>query len=539
MLTIAAHPTMADNNLVTTLLDVPLAEARSYAFTNPRHGWVFIADGNDESMRLLKRGAHAVDGSAGRRLVVRAIPEIVHAGLGYRPSPFLQSFPRYDVAHLERIGVFRNANVILERNPDPDFDIDAWRASGRQVRVRASSEEAPAEEIYAYWAGHRGMSDPYDGIQMSEYDGWANSHHLKDYPLLIEAARRIAADPRFAGKRLVPYTVAMYNSPQSKDFLRTLFASGHLQACERYLPAPPTLEKVREELHWMGWIIDKYRTDLPGSEGHSILALGYMSAPPETLDNCPDTDYLVYMDMQMHAVATEPPYRGLYGVMWYHAAYADEEVLRWSVRLLRHYCIEGHADRLSKDPYVLPHLANGDFADGTTGWTLEPAAPDSMSVGEHPGLSYLQTRYPRVDQGRTFLRTRRSAERPNVFRQTIRALAPGRTYALRMMVCDHADLVAQRDRRQEHCPLVRIDGVQMLPAASFREAFASGRAGHGYERFDRANNLWVTYQRVVFRATAAQAELRVSDWSSATEPGGPAGQELAFNYLGVRPCTPP
>src|SRR5687767_3069821 len=86
-------------------------------------------------------------------------------------------------------------------------------------------------------------------------------------------------DPRFAGKKIVPYTVAMYNSPESVEFLKTLFGYGHLQACERYVPEPPSLEWAGKELHWMGSIINQYRQTLPGSERNSILALGYMSAP--------------------------------------------------------------------------------------------------------------------------------------------------------------------------------------------------------------------------------------------------------------------
>ena len=535
---IGAGTAGADNNLVTTLLDVAQANDRSYVFTTPRDGWVFVADGDEESMRWVRTGEHLVRGSAGRRLIVRAIPEIIHCGVGYHPSPFLESFPKYNVAYLEKIGVFRNANVILERNPDPDFDIAKWRASGKQIRVRAGSNEAEPEHIYDYWASHRGMTEPYDGIQISEYDGWEGSPHLPHYRFLSDAARRISADPRYAGKKIVPYTVAMYNSPESIAFLKTRFGLGHLQACERYIPEQPSLEKAKGELYWMGWIMAKYREAMPGSQHHSILDLGFMSAPPETLDNCPNANYLVFMDMQMHAVANEPAYKDLYGVMWYHTAYADEEALRWSVKLLRHYCIEGNATVLSKDPYILAHLENGDFANGAVGWTLDKAVPGSigsMFVRGHKGLSYLQTRYPHVEQGQTFLWTKRSAQKPNRFGQTIRGLEPGRAYSLKMMVCDYQDLMQWRDNKQEHKPMVRIEGAQMLPAAVFREAFRSGRAGHGYEKFNNENNLWITYHRLVFRAVETTAQLTISDWQSPTDPGGPAGQELAFNYISVQP----
>ena len=540
-ITLGVTAAVADNNLVKTLLRIDAAEDRAYTFKRAHDGWIFIDQGGAESMRWVEAGKHEVTGAAGKPLIVRAIPEIIHSGLGYRPSPWLESFPRYSVAYLEQIGAFRNCNVILERKPDPDFDIQKWKASGRQIRVRASSVEAKPRDIYNYWANHRGMNDPYDGIQMSEYDGWEGSHHLADYHYLIDAAKKISANPKYAGKKLVPYTVAMYNGEQAMDFLKVLFEYGHYQACERYIPEQSTLKEAKDQLHWMNWIIAEYRKKLKDSQRNSILVLGYMSAPPETLDRCPDADYKVFMEMQMRAIATEPTYKGLYGVMWYHSAYADEEVLRWSVKLLRHYCIEGNTRRLSNDLYILSHLKNGDFANKTTGWKLDPAEPGnpgksgSMAVKSHEGLPTLQTRYTAGEQGKTFLWTKRSADKPNVFSQRIRRLKPGRAYSLRMMVGDYQDLIQFRDNEQEHQFTVDIEGVEMMPALSFRQLCRSGRAGHSWEKFDRKTNLWTTYHRLVFRAREREARLTISDWGSASEPGGTIGQELTFNYIGVQP----
>jgi hypothetical protein len=529
--------TLADNNLVTTLLNIRSASKPAYTITRKRDGWLFIVADEVESMRWVKAGKHEIEAAAGKPLLVRAIPEIVHSGLGYHPSPFLASYPKYSVAYLEKIGVFANANVILERKPDPDFDIAKWRASGKQIRVRASSAEAEPAGIYDYWTNHRGMHEPYDGIQMSEYDGWKGSPHLKDYHYLSDAVRKIAGEPRFAGKRLVPYTTAMYNSPKAMNFLETLFKHGHHQAVERYIPEQATLAEAKKQLYWMSTIIDSYRKKLRGSQRRSIMALGYMSAPPETLDRYPGANYLVFMDMQMRALAVEGTYKGLYGVMWYHTAYADEEALRWSVKLIRHYCIEGKTGRLTKAPYILRHLKNGDFANKTIGWKLAPAEPGkdgSMAVRKHESLSVLETRYTKVEQGETFLWTRRNAEKPNRFSQTIRLLKPGQTYSLRMMVCDYRDLIDGRDRKQEHKPMVSIEGAQMLPDQSFREVFRSGRAGHAHGKFNRDNNLWITYHRLIFRAEQRTAKLTISDWQSPTDPG-PADQELTFNYLSVQP----
>jgi hypothetical protein len=45
----------------------------------------------------------------------------------------------------------------------------------------------------------------------------------------------------------------------------------------------------------------------------------------------------------------------------------------------------------------------------------------------------------------------------------------------------------------------------------------------------------IAYYWKVFRAKAATAKLTVSDWPDEKEPGGPIGQEQAFNFLEIQP----
>jgi hypothetical protein len=43
---------------------------------------------------------------------------------------------------------------------------------------------------------------------------------------------------------------------------------------------------------------------------------------------------------------------------------------------------------------------------------------------------------------------------------------------------------------------------------------------------------------VLGRRPDDQAGLQISNWSSASEPGGPAGQELMMNFVEVQPYDP-
>jgi hypothetical protein len=82
---------------------------------------------------------------------------------------------------------------------------------------------------------------------------------------------------------------------------------------------------------------------------------------------------------------------------------------------------------------------------------------------------------------------------------------------------------------------IGIEDVDLIPSRSFANTFASGRAGHTGQGFTRENNLPITYRFLVFRARREKAMLRISDWASDTDPGGPIGQELMHNFIEVQP----
>jgi hypothetical protein len=46
---------------------------------------------------------------------------------------------------------------------------------------------------------------------------------------------------------------------------------------------------------------------------------------------------------------------------------------------------------------------------------------------------------------------------------------------------------------------------------------------------------WLNWHVRVFRATSSTAVLRISDWASDADPGGPTGQQLMYNFIVVKP----
>ncbi len=343
--------------------------------------------------------------------------------------------------------------------------------------------------------------------------------------------KRLGNDPQFKDQVFYPYVYGdMVRYEPSKAFLKAVLNAGYRWAEEHYLDEQPT--EVEALAHIDGTMKRdhlRYQKVFPQCAGQVTANIGHFSIPQLTLDVNPGVDYKVYLDMQMHLVANDPVFRGLYGVSWYHSAYADEEMMRWSAKLNRHYCIEGRTDRLTSDPYELPHLKNPDFQDRLAGWRLEPAEEGSIVADKFENYGQLQGRTSR-DEGNRFLVMRRSAKAPNRVSQAVVGLTPGRLYSLRMYVCDRGDLTAGRSASNTHDVTVTIEGGERLPRGSFREVFFNERPFAG---FTSENPLYMTYQRIVFRATGETARLVLSDWD--TRPAGPIGQKLAINYIQLQP----
>jgi hypothetical protein len=544
------------NNFVTELLNLKRCEpGRAYRFANPRDGWVFISaaaaaaatlDGatialdSGEAMRYLAAGEHrvAVSGKAAP-LLVRAVPEIIYCK--FPASPHVAEYGPYDWTFLSKY-ILPHINTIVGAGDEASRpDAEQWKARGGKWIVECglpglSAESVTADEAYDYWAKNPGLADPLlDGIIIDEFGGAISLREFNKYRAWTEAVERLARDGKLRGKSFYPYCTELYRYEASRRFAEAAIGAGGGLPFERYLREQSSEEEDQAFLnHMLANEMHLWRRVIPGSEAHLIICLGDLCAPPESLDGNPAADYKVHTEMQFQTLATRPECAGVYGVMEYTSSYADEEYLRWIGRLYRHYCIEGHTNRLSQDPYMLPHLQNPDFDAGADGWTLSPAEPGSIEVKHFEGYGWLEGRYPPSRMGDNFLVMKRSAAKPNTFSQTIKALQPGRLYSLRMYTGDYGELTSGKSTQQKHAVSIEIAGAEVLRDKSIQHVFPNCYS-HNKGPFDSANNLWMNFHRLLFRATSPTATLTISDWAAPTDPGGPAGQQLIFNFIQAQP----
>ena len=265
----------------------------------------------------------------------------------------------------------------------------------------------------------------------------------------------------------------------------------------------------------------------------TVVALGILSSPPETQNVHPHVNCRVFQDMEFEYLATDPAFSGLYGVMTYTSGYAEEETIRWVGRLYRHYCIEGNTDRLGSESYVMAHLVNPDFANGTNGWDIRPAESGSARVKRIEKLGSYQGRFGTDCYGNQALVMRRCAARPNQVGQKIVNLDPGRTYTLRMFSSNlvHMDGGYGNPTFNDIIKLdIQIDDAIVIAGKSF---------DHHYRSIHTEGLMYWNYHVRRFRPVGSTAWLTITDWASAKERHGNVGRQTAINFIEVQPYLEP
>ncbi|MEW6203409.1 MAG: hypothetical protein AB1546_15625 [bacterium] len=545
-----------------------------YKFINPREGWIFVSitveslkngkviisldsaqknnaiivldnesSETSEAMRFLPAGEHKINvwlgGDASiKNLIVRSIPEIAYCKFQY--NPHVKEYGPYDWDFLKKY-VLKNVNVVVgSGDAAHEPYIQEWKKQGKRWMIEygvpglSEGTSVSVDEAYKYWTENAGFQSPLvDGIIADEFVGSAE----EKYKIWAEAVKRISEDEKFRGKSLYPYWATSLYSSGPRNFARVVVDAGYRFAHEVYLKEPSSEEEAKRQLEYtLKQRMREWKMFVPDAANYVIFALGYMSSPPESLNTNPSVDYKVWMDMQFNFLANDPAFKNLFGVLEYTSGYADEEVVRWASKLYRHYCIEGKREMLSGDPYILAHLRNPDFNDGAEGWTLSPAEKGSMEVKSMEGYGWLQGRYPRSSEGDSFLWTKRSAAKPNVFSQEIKNLQPNRLYSLKMFTADYRELAAGKSTEQKHAVSIKIENAEQITdsSKSFQHVFPNCYS-HFLGQFDDKNRAWMNYHQRVFRAKGRTAKLIVSDWVGERERGGEIGQELMFNFIEVQP----
>jgi hypothetical protein len=583
------------NNLVAELLHAPSRSEPNaeFTFTRATEGWIFLSvrfkgtgtaqctldsasrqdaviahDAKDgqraEAVRYVPKGEHRLRVTcAGTlrldQLVVTAIPELIHCGLGFDPA--IKSYGRYDLEFLKNDILPNVTTLIVPHNIKLlPLVLDDWHRQGKRfvAEVGIDGQGKSAEDHFNYWTHLLDKAPFLDGIIVNEFivnnpltqSGAAVSperqarveREQQRHRVYEEAIRKLRADPRYKNKSFYAYVGGSGKKLNQEmigpTFIRTLIDSNCRIALERYLHEMSSAKGSQEALDRFVDGIGDWEAKEPGVTKQMVLTFGLFSMPPGGLNKLPNVDYHVWMDQQMNVVANHPLLAGIGGLEWWTSLQADEETVRFVGKLYRHYAILGRTDRLTRDPLFMSHLQNGDFANGLEGWTLQRAEAATIQARSFPRYGRIEGRFMGLGRpadpehiGDTFLWMKRSAKGPNTFSQTIKNLQPGRLYSMKMFSCDYQDLVNPKAKaRHEATPFlgkVVWEGVEVDPKRSFSEMYASNP--------EPRIPVWITYHWKVFRARGTTARMIVSDWPNEKEAPRTFGQEQTFNFLEIQP----
>ena len=494
--------------------------------------------------RLVKAGEHSItvkaDGGARlSRLEVRAIPDVQHSRFLNNTYQITNGGP-YDLEFLRRYVLPSATTLITNGGPGGSVDfLREWVAGGgrcigygsRPQYAGAAEAEKSVDALFDHFTAREGFShELMSGVLVDEF------YTVNDpaYPAYTEMVRRINADPRYAGKGFYPYAAGAYGRDAgSAEFSKACIEGGGMVCWEAYLYEWNTR---REAVDYMRRYIERVvlaaEDRLPGVTQHTVWVPGTFSFPWPFADGYPNVNYNAYLDMQCHMLANHPAFFGLGGVHIWRSGYTDEERMRWMWKMFEHYCIQGRRDRVSSAPYELTHIKNPDFTEGLECWTVDASGEGTVRAGHHTGYGKLQGRYYRGND--TFCVMKRNAGRPNTISQTISGLQVGRTYSVKLLSADYGELVGGSSVKAVHPMAVTIDGAELVEGTKYQyqEPYSTrGRLGG----FTDQNPLWINMHWHVFRATGTSATLKICDWISPNEPGGPDGRELAINFVEVKP----
>ena len=502
-----------------------------------------------EAVRNISLGEHKLKvecagGIQVEKLVVKAIPELMHCGLGFDPA--IKSYGKYDLEFLKKDILPNVTTLIVPPNIklEPAV-IDDWHRQGKRfvAAVGINQQAKTAEEHYNYWTGFLEKAPFLDGIIIDEFivnnpiREWLGEitperqqrfdEERAQHPIYEEAFRKIRADQRYRDKMVYAY-IGGSGKKLNQEIIGPTFVHSILDCnfrigLERYIFEVSSEQKSKDVLQLFVDGIADWVAKEPTVREQMVLTFGLFSMPPGGINKQPNVDYHVWMDQQMNVVANHPVMAGMAGLNWWTSLQADEETVRFVGKLYRHYAIEGKKELLTKDPLFLTHLQNADFEKQLEGWTLHAAEEGSIQAKSFPRYGRIEGRYMGLGRpadpehiGDTFLWMKRSEKGPNTFSQPIKDLQPGRLYSLKMFTCDYQDLInPQKKTKEEAQPFignVSIEGVEVDTKRSFHEAYSSSP--------EPPIPVWITYHWIVFRAKSPTAKITVSDWDPAPEANG-------------------
>ena len=479
-----------------------------------------------ETFREVAAGAHTLRVAAEQdiRLIVRRIPEI------FNYCPTVNSYVRengdYDWAFMEKYVL--PAVTTLNGGNIPEAEREGVRRRGYKWLANLGTTKLVDE------ADMKKRIEKAAGMNLPQYDGVTCDEQFFGQPDVLDSyTRGFLASANYDSERLVYSWIVGKPGLQGldQDYMATSLncsrGRGRL-LFEAYCRTKNTEAEARDYLD--DYVTDTYRRYVAAyplaAAGSGVIFGNFNQIPILSLTHHPEVDYKYYLDMQLHLLATHPDFRTLTCTGYWGSYYADEELHRWSFALLRHYCVEGATEMLSKKygyAYIPGHLENGDFRG-----TLAPWQPEGqVSLGEHVGFGgRSQNRWGGNGHlGDTYAVLAAGANGEAAVSQRVKGLTAGRKYVFQFAVADAKDVKASKVDPRRIPAKSEVTGGDVDAARSW--VYVDRRPRGRYAKNNGVAR--INLHHVVFTAKAVEAVVRI-----ATD-GAKAGEQIVVNCVSLNP----
>jgi len=527
------------NNLVRELEPLTLKDGVPGEFINPRIGWVyFILPSADATLEFtgenpirgaghayLPRGKNKITlkGASGK-VIIRTIPEIYTYQLA--GGPYLKVAPqnnyklisKYLLPYINSYAQPGKGNLTA-KEWEIIYSTNLQRQHGNHI-AKYPTTQAMIDGVN----NNEGLNDPkFVGITFDEFPA-------VDVTLMARynAAHDLIKRPE--GHR---FFYCLYGKLSaggiSTEFISNAINSGHGDSIIKYESyCQPVEDEKAAEAYIRNIIVETAKSlerTFPGAVKNLCM---YMinSNMPSTLTAAylTNVDLKYYLDMQFNLIANDPALEGLAMAGNWGSNYSDNEMVRWTGRLYRHYLIEGNTEMLSPRygfTYNVNFVKNSDFEKGLADWKIE----GTVKPGHTPTYGRaIEKRWSAPNGIGDYYAIMERGSKPNVISQQMRGIKKGKYYKIQYITSDAEDVLMKKNGRPGDLSVeCEIDGAEFVDKETVRY-----RAKGPFRKIDK-NMFKVNLDCRVFKATKDDPVIRFTD--KDVKPG----RKTALNYIYITP----
>ena len=105
-----------------------------------------------------------------------------------------------------------------------------------------------------------------------------------------------------------------------------------------------------------------------------------------------------------------------------------------------------------------------------------------------------------------------------------------------MITANYHNIAEEKSAKEDDAISIGLANVDLVELAGKNQSQSKpNHYGFPLGKFRGDYYAYMNYHWYVFRAKGKTAKLTVSDWKTSTEPGGPIGGEVMYNFIEIEP----